>query len=71
MTYERPEFVTNAYIYKHSAIAANFERMSNIFLRKHTRYNFNSILFAIRRGNCLTLVTGDPGRRPRQLIRYV
>ena len=35
MTYERSEFVTNAY--KYSAIVANFERMSNLFIRKHIR----------------------------------
>ena len=33
MTCERSEFVTNAY--KYSASVANFERMSNIFIRKH------------------------------------
>ena len=34
MTCERSEFVTNAY--KYSGVA-NFERMSNIFIRKHIR----------------------------------
>ena len=32
---ERSEFVTNAY--KNSASVANFERMSNLFIRKHIR----------------------------------
>ena len=35
MTCERSEIVTNAY--KYSASAANFERMSNLFIRKHIR----------------------------------
>ena len=35
MTCERSEFVTNAYRY--SASVANFERMSNLFIRKHIR----------------------------------
>ena len=35
MTCERYEFVTNAY--KYSASVANFERMSNLFIRKHIR----------------------------------
>ena len=35
MTCERSEFVTNAY--KYSASVANFERMSNLFIRKHIR----------------------------------
>ena len=35
MTCERSEFVTNAYRY--SASVANFELMSNLFIRKHIR----------------------------------
>ena len=35
MTCERSEFATNAY--KYSARFANFERMSNLFIRKHIR----------------------------------
>ena len=35
MTCERSEFVTNAY--KYSASVENFERMSNLFIRKHIR----------------------------------
>ena len=35
MTCERSEFVTNAY--KYSASVANFERMSNLSIRKHIR----------------------------------
>ena len=44
MTCERSEFVTNAY--KYSASVANFERMSNLFNRKHIRKHIRLCLRA-------------------------
>ena len=46
MTCERSEFVTNAY--KYSANVANFERMSNIFIRKHIRLCVRAALARIK-----------------------
>ena len=45
MTCERSEFVTNAY--KYTAGVANFERMSNLVIRKHIRKNIRLCVRAI------------------------
>ena len=54
MTCERSEFVTNAY--KYSASVANFERMSNIFIRKHIRKRIRLCVRAAYANDLLTLI---------------
>ena len=54
MTCERSEFVTNAY--KYSASVANFERISNIFIRKHIRKQIRLCVRAAL-GRCLQSLT--------------
>ena len=47
MTCERSEFVTNAY--KYSASVANFERMSNLFIREHIRKHIRRCVRAAKK----------------------